>query len=200
VAKKLLLVRDGFTRYDYNQAMAFVNKYTVRMYWIINSWRGRQGFRISMSQLRYVMSAEDKYPRDDNFIAKVIKVAYEELREKADIWFEYARDCREGQDMFSFKVYQRLTDQQRERMLRKPKGESLYILSTCWKMPVNDVNEMISKITADNAIEYLRYLRYVTDVTDIRSLDRPASYIKKAMNTFLSTLSPIDNHEACLLP
>lgn len=191
VAKKLLLVRDGFSRYDYLQAMSFDNKYTVRMYWIINSWRGRKGFRITMQQLRYLMSAEDKYPRDDNFISKVIKVAYMELKQKGDIWFEYGRDMRDGRDIFSFKVYQRLTDEERKKR-RQAKLKYVYNwLLGRWHVSPADCEEMVAKITADNYLGYAEHLRYLTDVTDFRELQNPSAYIKKAMNTYLETLEPI---------
>lgn len=195
VARKLLHVRDGYTKYDYLQAMDFSNKYTVRMYWIINSWRARLGFRITMEQLRFVMSAEDKYPRDDNFISKVIKVAYDELKEKGDIWFEYSRDCREGHDIFSFKVYQRMERESREALVKKVRERVFPMLSYPWKLSVKDAEYILGKFTADNCIGLANHIRYVTDTADFSSIAKAGQYLIKAVNTYLDLMEPIDSSE-----
>ena len=191
VVNRLLLVSEGFTRYDYTHAMAFSNKYTVRMYWIINSWRGRKGFRISMEQLRYVMSAEDKYPRNDNFISKVIGAAYKELKQTGDIWFEYSRDLRNGKDMFSFRVYQRMDSERREKVLKKPKQIAYSMLYNMWKMQLADIDHFVSLITVDNVQGFICELDYLNRTIDRKSLKDPAAYMKTVLISYFDTLDPV---------
>lgn len=191
VANRLLLVSDGFTRYDYTHAMAFSNKYTVRMYWIINSWRGRKGFRISMEQLRYVMSAEDKYPRNDNFISKVIGTAYRELKQTGDIWFEYSRDLRDGRDIFSFRVYQRMNSDSREKVLKKPIQVAYGILYNLWKMPLPDIEHFINLVTVDNVQGFICELDYLNRTIDRKSLNDPGAYMKAVLTSYFDTLDMV---------
>lgn len=199
IARKLLLVSDGFTRYDYTHAMQFSNKYTVRMYWIINSWRGRKGFRISMNQLRFIMSAEDKYPRDDNFINKVIKVAYNELKETGDIWFEYSRDCRKGHDNFAFKVYQRMSADQREKLLKKPRQIAYNKLYNIWHMSLADIDHFVALITVDNVQGFMNEMAYLEKAVDRRHLNDPGAYMKSVLTSYFSSLEDL-SQEVVLLP
>ena len=88
VAEILLNIGQGFTRFLKEVAVNFDSKYTLRMYLLISAFKNTGFFELTLSQLRKMLRLTTKYQRYDNFYAKVIKPAYEELYQKADCWFE----------------------------------------------------------------------------------------------------------------
>ena len=137
------------------------------------------------------MSAEDKYPRNDNFISKVIGAAYKELKQTGDIWFEYSRDLRNGKDMFSFRVYQRMDSDRREKVLKKPKQIAYSMLYNMWKMQLADIDHFVSLITVDNVQGFICELDYLNRTIDRKSLKDPAAYMKTVLISYFDTLDPV---------
>ena len=136
------------------------------------------------------MSAEDKYPRNDNFISKVIGAAYKELKQTGDIWFEYSRDLRNGKDMFSFRVYQRMDSERREKVLKKPK-QIARELRGCMTQQLADIDHFVSLITVDNVQGFICELDYLNRTIDRKSLKDPAAYMKTVLISYFDTLDPV---------
>ena len=116
---RLLLTEEGYSSYSQSSALSLTNKYTVRIYWLISSWRNKGGFVISLSNLRRILCLSEAYERFDNVSSKIIEPARRELRARFPIWFEI-RQYESGNDrQLAFKVKIAMTDEQRRAEMRK---------------------------------------------------------------------------------
>lgn len=86
---RLLLTEEGYTSYSKQAAIACTNKYTVRLYWLICSWRHKGGFAMTLKSFRRILSLEQSYSRYDNIVTRILDPSAEELREHFPIWFLY---------------------------------------------------------------------------------------------------------------
>lgn len=117
--------------------------------------------------------------------------SYWELKQTGDIWFEYARDLRNGKDMFSFRVYQRMDSERREKVLKKPKQIAYSMLYNMWKMQLADIDHFVSLITVDNVQGFICELDYLNRTIDRKSLKDPAAYMKTVLISYFDTLDPV---------
>jgi len=83
------VTKSGYTRYLLEIATRSGSKYTLMMYLLISSWRDKGGFSLTIEKFKKAFRIEDKYPTWGEVNSKVLKKAYKELHESADIWFEY---------------------------------------------------------------------------------------------------------------
>ena len=86
---RLLLTEEGFSTYSRSAAFSITNKYTVRIYWLICSWRSKGGFVISLSNLRKILALGRGYDRYENITCKILRPAAEDLEGRFPIWFLY---------------------------------------------------------------------------------------------------------------
>ena len=86
---RLLLVEEGYTSYSYASALSLSNKYTVRLYWLVCSWRNRGGFVLNVEEFRRMMSLGKAYERIDNIVTHILKPSSAELKARFPIWFIY---------------------------------------------------------------------------------------------------------------
>lgn len=80
----------GFTKYALEVALAVSRVSTLKMYQLISSWKEKQGFHIKDEELRNILLGpdSDKYPTVKSFYDNVIKKAYDDLFQTADVYFE----------------------------------------------------------------------------------------------------------------
>jgi len=103
----LLQLQKNFTELSLEKIMNFDSSYTIRMYEILKQRadilkKGKNEklvtFEIDLQELKEILVGEFKkgeivikksYERFSNFKQKVLSVAYEELKQKGDYYFEY---------------------------------------------------------------------------------------------------------------
>jgi hypothetical protein len=79
----------NFTSFVLGYAMSAKNKYTSRIYKYISSWKEKGlSHPIKLTDLKAMLGIEEEYPNYADFKKRVLVPVYEELREKADCWFE----------------------------------------------------------------------------------------------------------------
>lgn len=114
----------GFTKYALEIAMAIPRVYTLKMYTLISSWKDKGGFAMGDSELRFTLGIKaGLYPTIKNLYDNVIKKAYEDLFQKADVYFEVdvKPSAKDEKKIWKFKVIsadQLLTPEQRQEYER----------------------------------------------------------------------------------
>lgn len=183
---RLLLTEEGYSSYSQTSALSIRNKYTVRLYWLISSWRNRGGFVISLSNFRRILCLGNAYERFDNVCSKVIEPARQELKSRFPIWFEF-RQYESGNDrQLAFKVKIAITEEQRKEEMRSAYDISFNILSSIGattraqmaifqRLEYEDLRPFMAKLTS--LASYIRENRHIKDVDN---------YIISSMNVWFS--------------
>lgn len=110
---RLLLTEEGYSYYSHSSALSLTNKYTVRLYWMICSWRGKGGFVITLENFKRILSLTEGYDRYDNIVNRVIRPAQQELQERFPIWFQFRSYDTSGNKRLVFKVKINLSEEER---------------------------------------------------------------------------------------
>jgi len=92
----LLQLKRRFTQYNLQSFMQLSSQHSMRIYELLKMREGLRFLRISVEELREILCCEHSYNRFTDFKRWVIENAREELKEKADIYFNYKVE-REGQ-------------------------------------------------------------------------------------------------------
>jgi hypothetical protein len=85
----LLQLRRRFTQYSLECFVRLSSQHSMRIYELLKMREGLRFLRISVEELRELLSCEHSYERFTDFRRWVLNTAREELMEKADIYFNY---------------------------------------------------------------------------------------------------------------
>jgi len=80
----------GGTIYNKTIALTLKGQYTKRMYKLCKRWEGKGGFSMSVIDFRKMLFLENKYPLNGDLKAWVLDKAKQELKDNADVYFEYS--------------------------------------------------------------------------------------------------------------
>jgi hypothetical protein len=171
VAKLLVNVGElGYTKYLLEVAMSSTSKYTLLVYQLISSWKEKGGFKWTIEYFKKYLGISDKYDNWKDLNARVIRPAYEELFEKADIWFEYKMEKKDKKPyMLNVKIvqgyykvsedfdsnFQDVTHMVDYALLDKKAKDALDILKK--EILINDLNLSLEIITEKLDDFYLWY-------------------------------------------
>lgn len=98
VAQQLIKIpKEGYTKYILEISMRSSSKYASLIYQFLGEWRDMDGTSITIENLKKKLGLSGKYKKWTDFNTKVIRPAYEELYENADIWFEYEPIKKDGE-------------------------------------------------------------------------------------------------------
>jgi len=77
IAASLVDVQNqGFTKYLKEVVMKAQNKYTIKIYLLISSWKSKGGFFMSMEEFREYLMIKNKYKYFKDLLKRVIRPAY----------------------------------------------------------------------------------------------------------------------------
>ncbi len=186
---RLLLTEEGYSHYSHSGALSLNNKYTVRLYWLICSWRNRGGFVLPVESLRKMLQLGRAYDKFGNIVSRVLAPAQAALQAHFPIWFLYRVYEHDGRRLLAFKIKVRLSPKEQERLRRDAwdtcfhllarSGISLLILEDIFSsVETEDLKPFIAKITA--VLEYIRQHKEIHD---------PASYLRTALHAWLEDWS-----------
>ena len=111
-ARRLLFPTDGYFYFYDGDTDAMTNKYIIRVYWLVCSWRSRGGFVIKVDDFRKIMGITQRYTRIDNIISKIIVPSQKYMRENFPLWFEYRFHDEPKGKLFAFKLKEELSEEQ----------------------------------------------------------------------------------------
>lgn len=97
IAKLLVDIKDGYTRYDSEVVLRQKQSYAKRMYMLISGWKTKGGMIINIDRFKEIIGVAGKYSDYKDFHRWIIKPCQEKLKTDADCWFEVSPDYRTGE-------------------------------------------------------------------------------------------------------
>lgn len=183
VVKRLTCTEEGYFTYSSRQSLSITNKYTLRIYWLICSWKQRGGFVISLEKLRSILALGPAYDRYDNIMTKIITPAYNELKECSSIWFEYRLYGEGTEKVLVFKIKIQISEERKKTDMQSARDICFNLLSSVGATPTVAMDILA-------AIEYedLRpFLSKLSDITSYISTHRNIKDINSYIATSLTT-------------
>lgn len=201
IAKLLVNVDKGFTKYMKEIAISSESKYTPRIYMLISSWKDKGGFSITIHKFRNWLKLEKKYSAYKDLYKRILRPAYEELHEKADCWFEVNEICREDEKepyKLNFKVIKASLSAAEKEWFETQRKNIEGILYRHMGLRGKDLEEVLKQINFSNVIHALNKLYYLSDHLDEirKKATNLSQYVKTAMlNALATTYEEIDSEE-----
>jgi len=92
----LCSIGRGYTELQTIVALSLRSTHSQRMYELCHRWKNHRGagFSYPISELKAMLGVESKYKQIGELKKKVLNVAHKELKEKADVWFDYTLEKR----------------------------------------------------------------------------------------------------------
>lgn len=129
-ARRLLFPTDGYFYFYDGDTDAMTNKYIIRVYWLVCSWRSRGGFVIKVDDFRKIMGITQRYTRIDNIISKIIVPSQKYMRENFPLWFEYRFHDEPKGKLFAFKLKEELSEEEKRNIVNAKSFHFFNILSS----------------------------------------------------------------------
>ena len=194
IAKALVNVEKGFTKYIKEIAFQTQSKYTVRIYMLISSWKDKGGFSITLDRFRKWLKLEEKYPKYKDLYKRVIRPVYEELFEKANCWFEVAEVYKNGESepfKLNFKVVRAALTIQEEEYLKNHSQSLANMLARQFKMSEKQIKEVLSYVTISNVQIGINKVMELNDYINEKwdTITSISDYCTKAM---ITKLTPVE--------
>lgn len=179
VAKNLVNVDRGYTKFIKEVAFKTQSKYTVRFYMLISSWVDKGGFSITIAKFRKWLKLENKYKDYKDLYKRVIRPVYEELFENANCWFEVAEVYKGETDTephkLRFKVIRAAYTYKEKEYMKSHTNQLKEMLRTHFKMEDKHLNKIIPLLNLSNInvvinkVIFLRehLMKHAKDITSI---------------------------------
>lgn len=189
MVNRLLLTEEGYSCYSHSSALSLTNKYTVRLYWMISSWRGKGGFVITLDNFKRILVLSDGYDRFDNIVARVIRPAQKELQERFPIWFQFRAYDSEGSKRLVFKVKVRLSEEERSKKTSDARDICFGLLSEMGAKP-ETISDIFLQLEYEDLKPFMNKLvelsGYIKGNPGIKDRD---NYIKASLNQWFDDWS-----------
>lgn len=131
----LLQLKKRFTMYRLQNFMRLTSQHSMRMYELLKMRSDLRHLRITVDELRAILSCEHSYSRFSDFKRKVIDKTQEEIAEKTDIIFKYQVQ-RQGQTPTHIRFIIEDENEDQPQVPEKAKGSAQR--NTKANGPVND--------------------------------------------------------------
>ncbi|MBO4535909.1 MAG: replication initiation protein [Bacteroidales bacterium] len=181
---RLLLTEEGYSHYSHSKALSLTNKYTVRLYWLICSWRNRGGFVISLDKLRQILQLGPAYERYGNIAARVLNPSMEELRSRFPIWFLYRLYKKVEGPVIAFKIKVRLAPEE-ERRLRNEAYDYCYKLLTRSGIGIHPFTAIFDSVDTEDIKPLVAKLTaLIAHISARPGIHSPESYISASLTAW----------------
>lgn len=191
VAEALVSVHNGFTQFSKEIVHRLNSLYSIQFYLLCCSWKDKGGFRHTIEWLRHWLYLEDKYQSYKDFSAKVIKLAQKELREKADVWFEFTPVTKLGEKepyMINFKVIHKSTPKELE-LINYNQRNTLAVWRDAFKFKDATIAELKELLTNSNSNAICTKTFELYGKIDDLKIKDPSSYAYTALLNEFEKLS-----------
>lgn len=181
--EKMLDVSSGFTRYSLETAHAIKRKSTLRLYWLVCSWRSRGGFQLPADDLRYLLGLGPAYQRADNIVTHILEPAREELEALQETWFSYKMKAR----TISFKVHYNLTEEEKLQLSRDCWDQCFRLLSAAG-LSFRLIADLFPRVRPEDQPAFVAKLQSILlDISHRRDLRNPAAYVHAALEGWINS-------------
>lgn len=181
--EKMLDVSSGFTRYSLETAHAIKRKSTLRLYWLVCSWRSRGGFQLPADDLRHLLGLGPAYQRADNIVTHILEPAREELEALQETWFSYKMTAR----TISFKVHYNLTEEEKLQLSRDCWDQCFRLLSAAG-LSFRLIADLFPRVRPEDQPAFVAKLQSILlDISQRRDLRNPAAYVHAALEGWFNS-------------
>ena len=160
VVQTLLTTEDGYFTFSKSLALSISNRYTLRIYWLICSWKQKGGFAITADRLRRQFGLGCAYGRMDNLTLKIIQPACQEMKDSFPLYFEY-RLYNTVSQYVVFKVKTKKTETELQADFLMARDTSFNLLASVGAS-TSLLSEIFSELDHEDLVPYLRKLSEVT--------------------------------------
>lgn len=103
----LLSISKGFTILQKTVALTLKSKHSKRIYELCCQWKDKGGFNMDLKEFKKMLFVDKNYEKVSMLQKQVLDIAKKELKEAADVWFEYALDKIESRsyNWITFKIF-----------------------------------------------------------------------------------------------
>lgn len=183
---RLLLTEEGYTSYSKNAALTCTNKYTVRLYWLVCSWRNRGGFAMKLGTFRRIMALEKSYTRFDNIVTRILAPSAKELKERFPIWFLYRVYGQDNNRLLVFKV-QTIVPPAQQEVERRSVWDVCFHLFHSIGVPPTKLEDIFLQVDYDDLKPFLSKVIALNNyLKDLRPQPHDlAAYVRTALQSWL---------------
>lgn len=187
---RLLLTEEGYSHYSHSKALTLTNKYTVRLYWLICSWRNRGGFVITLDALKKLLQLNPGYDKYSNIVTRVLAPSRDELRSRFPIWFLFREyTAADGIRRIVFKIKQTLHPEEEKRLKSDANDFFFKALAQSGIRP-DSLWDLLGTLETEDLKPISRKLTEL--LSHIRShpeIHHPADYLRASLQAWLNNWS-----------
>ena len=181
---RLLLTEEGYSSYSKKAAMSMESKYTVRLYWLICSWRARGGFNISVNNLRRILSLGPAYNREDNIVTAILRPSSIRLRAQYPIWFLFRFYGSAENRRIVFKIQTQVSEEQKKADFRSAWDVCFHLLHSIGAH-VTTIQDVFALVDYEDLKPFLSKLMTLTSYIRDNRISNVNAYITAAMQEWL---------------
>lgn len=200
IADRLTSIEFGYHKLGKEVIFSARNKYTQRIYMILEAWIEKGWCRLDMLDFRKSLRLENKYTTYYDFEKRVLKPACKELKETAeqgfcDCYFDYKPEYAPGQKRSEYppNLYFKITkvqsemDKQLQEIVRNYQAQFALYVQKYFKFVRVNADKLSTYITNDNypgAIKKIQELKHYIDDHSSEINDVPSYVYKSFLNYF----------------
>lgn len=179
IADRLISLKFGYHSIGKEVVFNAHNKYTQRIYMILEAWKKQGWCRLNMLELRKSLRLEHKYPSYYDFEKRVLKPAKKELKETCDdgfcdCYFDYTPEYERGQKkseypptlFFKITVIQSDIDKQLQDVVAGYQDNFAHLLKKHFKFTESKALRLSAHITNDNYSSSIRKMTELKQYVD----------------------------------
>lgn len=180
----LLNLKDGFTSYSLHTASSLTGKYTLRIYWLISSWKNRGGFVIHIDEFRRLLSLGTSYYRTDNITTHILGPAADELKAVSPIWFRF--NVAHNNIVFKIKI---IATEQKKRQARMNAWDTCFRLATVIGIPLQSIAPIFERVEYEDLRLFVRKFSMLAESLRGRpDVNNPEAYVQTVLTKWLDNL------------
>ena len=188
MVSRLLLTEEGYSNYSKKTAMELESKYTVRLYWLICSWRSKGGFIISVKDLRRILSLGPAYSREDNITTAILRPAAIRLRARYPIWFLFRFYGSGEERRIVFKIQTKVSEEQKKADFRSAWDVCFHLMHSVGAN-LATIEDVFAQVDYEDLKPFLSKLMSLTAHIRDHRIKNANAYIRVAMQDWLDDWS-----------
>ena len=179
----LLDCSGGYTYYSADIAFRIKRKHTLRLYWLVCSWRNRGGLTLPLSQIRTLLGLSPAYDRPDNIVTHILTPAKAELEGLGHTWFDYKL----ADDTLTLKIHYNMTEEEKQQLTRDT-WDQCFKLLTAAGLSFRLLDDIFPRIRPEDLPSFVQKLQsLLLTLAARRDLRNPSAYIHKALESWLDS-------------
>lgn len=187
IARYLLDLSKGYTRYNKKIALGLKSTYAKRLYMLISAWKNRGGMVISIERFREIMNLGEKYKKFGDLMRWVIQPCYEQLKKRSDCWFEVLPQYQDGRKQpyqLVFKIISMTQNKFEEDKLSKQK-EALRLGLIQLELSLSHIQTILDKVQTDNVVSVTGKILDLQTHKISSNIPNPDAYYFKILSDFM---------------